>query len=256
MRSVVQLMIANRRVEAARLDVKDFGFRRVIQFEPHDWENARYFWMKEGGRTSEIPESFIGQNCKATRMGVRNYARQALIRLSQLILYSYNMQHSEFICSDHVRQAFDHQSFIGLGWKPIEAVDVPDFEWQADNGEPPPELPPELVPWWELWPSLQLPPMHSSVEQRTLAAYPVLVNPRTQGPGSLRNAGMDDFHPVYTKAAINSLGDFDIARSYEYIYGPPASPPVHVHICSRRFMEYVKTIAPDSEWLPIEVRDE
>jgi hypothetical protein len=249
-------MIANRRFEAARLDVEDFGFRRVIQFEPHDWEAARYFWMKEGGRHSKFPDTLRMSSVGHSADGIRRYVTHDLIRLYIDKLYSRNSQHSHFMCSDLLRRALDAQSFVGLSWKPIEVVDRPDEDAddELNDTRPPPQ--PELLPWWELWPSLQLPPMHGSVEQRTLAAYPVLVNPRTQGPGSLRNAGMDDFHPVYTKATINSLGDFDIARSYEYVYGPPASPPVHVHICSRRFMEYVKTIAPDSEWLPIEVRDE
>lgn len=267
---IVDLYVTSGLWDKARLSMPDFGMKRVAYFEPEDWAKSNYFWLRHCGESGKIQD---GYNTVAP--GADGNTRSPLSFLQGLStsnIYSGSVDFTEILVSGLRKREFEQQGFIGLGFRPVVPVLDPKptrpspgiggtwKEWEEFSKSCiilPAQYESEEASWWELFPTLELPPQHSSVIQYTLDAARTKRDVRIQGPGVLGNEGTFDYHPVYTRSAIESVVAFDVARSYEYVFGTEGiHARVHLNICSRRFMDYFKKLAPDSQWLPIEVRDE
>lgn len=91
--------------------------------------------------------------------------------------------------------------------------------------------------WYQLFPKLELPKMHSSVLRRPLGNLSLDYFPIDRGPGAMFNEGFDDFQPAWNRKDLDAVGDFDIARTYETIFEPPRGA---LTIISQRCYRFLK----------------
>jgi hypothetical protein len=241
-------------------------WRRVTHFTEEDYATARYFWIDTPmlGRSMHVPENFLSLPWFSD--DVPRIAISSLRMLSTRKAYAASGSGSEILVPGGIKRELEAMHFVGLGFKFIQPIkkrtpsrpspgyDVPKPEYQAwldshiiVNAE----YASEDESWWILHPTIELPKQHPSVIRQAWGGEP---RPQhVQGPAWFHNEGMFDFHPVYTKVALASVGPFDIARSWEQ---NSIEPSIHLNICSRRFMEAFKKYAKHAVWLPVEERDE
>jgi hypothetical protein len=263
---VGELLIEHKLLEPSYRSKPNYGFWRVTHFTEEDYAAARYFWIDTPmlGRSMHVPENFLSLPWFSD--DVPRIAISSLRMLSTRKAYAASSSGSEILVPGGIKRELEAMNFVGLGFKFIQPIkkrtpsrpspgyDVLKAEYQAwldshiiVNAE----YASEDESWWILHPTIELPKQHPSVIRLAWGGEP---RPQhVQGPAWFHNEGMFDFHPVYTKAALASVGPFDIARSWEQT---SIEPPIHLNICSRRFMEAFKKYAKHAVWLPVEERYE
>lgn len=265
-RRIADILKSQGIMDSDRYSSPDFGWRRVAHFTEQDYAAARYFWIHTpmGEKSMAAPSDFLTLPWFSD--GVPRLEMSSLRLLSTRKAYSTGGSGSQILVPGGIKRELEAMHFVGLGFKFIQPIkkrtpsrpspgyDVPKPEYQAwldshiiVNAE----YASEDESWWILHPTIELPKQHPSVIRQAWGGEP---RPQhAQGPAWFHNEGMFDFHPVYTKSALASVGPFDIARSWEQT---SIEPPIHLNICSRRFMEAFKKYAKHAVWLPVEERDE
>ncbi len=110
--------------------------------------------------------------------------------------------------------------------------------------------------WWQLYPLLELPQMHSSVGRVPLGRNPPPPGGFGKGPGMCINSGepFDDFQCVWSRSTLNQVGPFDIARTWETRYQPPHGAMI---IVSQKAAKYFREIAGDMlVFVPVRIVEE
>lgn len=264
-KQVIDLYVKHGIIDAAQLAQPNSGFWRVAHFTKEDFAAARYFWVDddESQVALRTPEDFSFLYWFSDDVA---RAENSSLRLLSIREVYADGSCANFLIPGGIKRELEAMNFTGLGFKMIQPVkrcrptrpspgtNVPMAVFQAwldshevVNGE----YASEDDSWWILHPTIELPKQHPTVYRPTPPQPP---SPEWErGPGVLRNEGMHDFHPVYTKTAIDSVEPFDIARSWEHI---GIRPKTYLYICSRRFMDTFKKVAKKARWLPVEERDE
>jgi len=102
---------------------------------------------------------------------------------------------------------------------------------------------------WRLLPTIELPPMYAP-ETFRVATYNKIPagNP---GPGFIRNPGFDDTQLTFTRAAIESVGPFDVANTCEYVL--PGRPDDRCLVVSQRFYRFCKKHRIKATFIPLRI---
>lgn len=118
-------------------------------------------------------------------------------------------------------------------------------------------LPKPQDEWWQFYPILELPPMHSSVGRRPLGRNPAPSNGEYgRGPGLCINhdESFDDFQCAWSRSALNGFGAFDVARTWETMFNPPRGAMI---IMSQKAVKYFREIAGDMlVFVPVRIFEE
>lgn len=262
---VGELLIEHKILDPSYRSQPNFGFWRVTHFTDEDYANARYYWVDEAenGVDLSTPENFRFLHWFSD--GVARAQHGSLRLLSHRRVYASGGSCSRLLIPGGIKRELEAMNFVGLGFNMIQPVkkctpirpspgtNVPMAvfqEWLDSHEVVNSEYASDDESWWILHPTIELPKQHPSVYRPTPPQPP---SPQWErGPGFLRNEGMHDFHPVYTKCALDSVEPFDIARSWEFIGIRPKS---YLYICSRRFMDAFKKFAKKARWLPVEERE-
>jgi hypothetical protein len=141
--------------------------------------------------------------------------------------------------------------FAGIELLPTrQCVEVSTHKYERDDPYDssyttyPARAPKPQHEWWQLFPQLELPRMHSSVVRIPLNPKMPHAGTIERGPGAFLNGGepFDDFQCVWSRSALKQVGPFDIARTWETLNIPPCGSMI---IMSQRAVKYFREIAGD-----------
>lgn len=98
--------------------------------------------------------------------------------------------------------------------------------------------------WWSVAPRLELPRMHPSVVRIVTNRFMTLPGPDQPGPGGFKSVGepFDDFQFTWSRSALDRIGPFDIARTWETFHQPPRGARI---IVSQKAVRYLREVAAD-----------
>jgi len=213
---------------------------RVHAFSKQEYQRASYLWLRQLDQRHFVPAD------------TRNEQRELLVEdrggsSKRTLLASV----TALLARERFCQLLDAEGFVGLAYRPCHLCRVASRP--AAKGGPSCRVRPwkEGRRMFEIWPSLDLPPMYDPQVERWTGMPDYA--PGRQGPGQFRNPGYADFQPAYTVTALDAVGPFDIARTWEYLW--QYQPDVRTHIVSQRFYRFCLKHKVDGTFVPIQIID-
>lgn len=215
-----------------------YVLQRLHGFEPSDFSRAEYLWL-EG-----VDESHVDTDGDRDADGLLAVIASSIPKRGKL----FDAGAGCLLVSATLRAELEAEGFIGLGFGPTKQAK------EQRRGETYVTLPYDPLPdqaLWELIPSVELPRMHAEVIRVATAPD---IPAGEQGPGFLRNPGFNDAQIVYARSALQRVGSFDVARTWEYMF--QREPECRFIVVSQRFYQFCKAKKLPAKFVPVKIVEE
>lgn len=223
-----------------------YALVRVHTFSPQEYESAPYLWLFDMPVECQVWNAIGPTPTPDPVITVRSMT--AGLKLSAEYIGRY------YVLAGF-RRTFDEANFVGVEYRPVTLSDCfeePDAQTGATKTVERIVETPIGKELWRLTPRIELPSMHAAeMERHTGVPW---IKAGTQGPGQFRNPGFHDAQLTYTRRAIDSVGPFDVASTWEYVL--PGRPNDRCLVVSQRFYQFCKMHKIEATFIPVRIIDD